>query len=67
MTYFSQASPNDFGAFDSAFVALFRIAAGDAWIESLPARGPDGQMNVGIAVYQVTYVLIVNWTRLPIR
>ena len=31
-----QVSPTDFGAFDSAFVALFRISAGDAWIESLP-------------------------------
>ncbi len=67
VTYFSQASPDDFGAFNKAFVALFRITAGDAWIESLPAYGPEGGLNPGSVVFQVTYVLIVNWTLLPIR
>ena len=67
MTYFSQAAPDDFGAFNKAFVALFRITAGDAWIESLPAHGPDGWLNPGSVMYQLTYVLIVNWTLLPIR
>ena len=67
MTYFSQAAPDDFGAFDSAFIALFRLSAGDSWIESLPARGPDGAIHTGAVAYHATYVLIVNWTLLPIR
>jgi hypothetical protein len=67
VAYFSQASPDDFGTFNSAFVALFRITAGDAWIESLPAHGPNGWLNPGSVMYQATYVLIVNWTLLPIR
>jgi hypothetical protein len=67
VTYFSQISPVDFCTFDAAFVALFRITAGDAWIESLPAHTDDGVVNPGIVTFLITYVLLVNWTLLPIR
>ncbi len=32
--------------FDRAFVTLFRIAAGDTWIESLPTLAKDGRLLV---------------------
>ncbi len=32
--------------FDRAFVALFRIAAGDTWIDTLPTLDSEGHMQV---------------------
>ena len=47
VTYFDESAPADFSEFDKAFVALFQVAAGNAWIESLPSHGPDGSLNFG--------------------
>ena len=66
MTYFSQTSPEDFGRFDSAFVALFRVTAGGSWTQSLPTRAPDGSVAFGPTLFLTTYVLLVNWTLLPV-
>jgi hypothetical protein len=47
VTYFDNDAPLDFSEFDRAFIALFRVAAGDAWVDSLPSHDPDGHMNFG--------------------
>jgi hypothetical protein len=66
VTYFSQTSPEDFGRFDAAFVALFKVTAGGAWTPSLAARGPDGSIAFGPTLFLTSYVLLVNWTLLPV-
>ena len=47
MTYFDETAGEDFSEFDKAFVALSQVAAGNAWIKSLPSHGPDGSLNFG--------------------
>jgi hypothetical protein len=66
VTYFSQTSPEDFGRFDSAFVALFKVTAGGVWTQSLAARGPDGSVVFGPTLFLTTYIMVVNWTLLPV-
>jgi hypothetical protein len=66
VTSFSDLSPGDFGSFDRAFVALFRIPGGDAWVDSLPYVNDDGTTNMGVVVFLYSFILVVNWTLLPI-
>ncbi len=66
MTYFCELSPSEFCSFDRAFVALFRISAGDAWIDSLPYVNDDGSTNLGAVFFLDSFILVVNWTLLPI-
>ena len=47
VAYFSEMAAEDFATFDLSFVALFRVASGEAWIESLPAHNPDGGVATG--------------------
>ena len=47
VTYFDETAGEDFSDFDKAFVALSQVAAGNAWIKSLPSHGPDGSLNFG--------------------
>ena len=47
MSYFDIDAPRDFSEFDSAFFALFRVVAGDPWVESIPTHGADGSINFG--------------------
>ncbi len=49
VSYFSDYAPGDFGAFDAAVVALFRVTAGDSWIESLPPHAEDGAVQAARA------------------
>ncbi len=38
VNFFSTTAPGEFLKFDRAFVCMFRIAAGETWIEDLPVR-----------------------------
>lgn len=66
VTYFSDLAPETFGAFDSAFVSLFCISAGDPLLEFIPFRAETGALNGSAVTFLTTYVLLVNWTLLPI-
>jgi hypothetical protein len=45
VSLFADAVPDHFGNFNRAFVALFRIADGDTWLDNLPILGPDGTLQ----------------------
>lgn len=45
VSLFSETDPDDFGAFDRAFITLFRVLAGAPWVESIPFVAPDGSTN----------------------
>ncbi len=66
MTYFSDSAPDEFGALDRAMVSLFRLPAGDAWVEALPSTGGGGAVDYGVVAYLTSFILVVNWTLLPI-
>ncbi len=67
MTYFAELAPEHFGVFDRSFVTMFRIAAGEAWVEELPGVGDDGYINLGTVIFIISYVIIVEWTLLQVR
>jgi hypothetical protein len=61
VTYFRDDAPDEFGKFDRAFVSMFRITAGETWVEALPRVLPDGTLNSGPAAFFLTYIALVNW------
>jgi hypothetical protein len=65
VTIFGDQAPDQFGAFDLAFVTMFRVAVGETWLgESLPIRLADGAANYPAVGFYVLFVLMVNWTLL---
>ncbi len=57
-------APQSFLKFDRAFVCMFRIAAGETWVDELPVVKEDGELNIAFASFLFSFVLIVNWTLL---
>ncbi len=43
VNFFSIPAPGEFLKFDRAFACMFRIAAGETWIEDLPVRTPTNE------------------------
>ena len=66
VSLFSDIAPDQFGRFNRAFVALFRIAAGDTWIDSLPTLGPDGEIEWKPALYVCSFIIISVWVVLQV-
>jgi hypothetical protein len=61
VTYFRDDAPDDFGKLDRAFVAMFRITAGETWVDSIPRVLPDGSLNTEPVAFFLSYIAIVNW------
>ena len=62
---FKDANPHFFGRFSSAAFTMFQIATGDAWASEVTRylwQGEDGEgeLHVGIALFFVSFVLIVG-------
>ena len=66
VSFFGTVAPEDFGVYDRAFIALFRITAGETWISSLDLLDPDGSVNWDAALYILTYIMLVNWIVLQV-
>ncbi len=66
MSLFADTAPDQFGRFNRAFVALFRIAAGDTWIDSLPALGPDGETEWKPALFVCSFIVVSVWVVLQV-
>jgi len=47
-------------------MTMFLITAGEAWLPDLPAFSESGQMNAGVVVFCVSFIVIVNWTLLQV-
>ena len=46
---------------------LFRIAAGETWLDGVAVTDDDGNVNLAIGLYVVTFIVTINWTLLQVR
>jgi hypothetical protein len=67
VNFYATDAPQSFLKFDRAFVCMFRIAAGETWVDELPVVNEDGNLNIAFASFLFSFVLIVNWTLLQAR
>ncbi len=54
-------APDAFGKFNRAFVTMFRVTAGDTWVDGMPTILQDGDLNQGFAAFITSYVIVVVW------
>ncbi len=66
VSLFSEIAPDQFGKFNRAFVTLFRIAAGDTWIDQLPMLGPDGDLEWKPSLYICSFIVLSVWVVLQV-
>ena len=66
VTLFSDLAPSTFGNLSLAIIELFRIAAGETWISGLSEADEEGNVNWGVALYVMSFILICNWTLLQV-
>jgi hypothetical protein len=66
VSLFADIAPDQFGRFNLAFVTLFRIAAGDTWIDTLPTLGPDGDLVWQPAVFVCSFIVCSVWVVLQV-
>jgi hypothetical protein len=64
VNFFSATAPQSFLKFDRAFVCMFRVAAGETWVDELSIVNEGGDLNLSFAVFLFSFVLVVNWTLL---
>jgi hypothetical protein len=67
VTLFSEIAPQDFGAFDRAFVSMFRLTAGETWLDSLERFDENGQLNYTHAMFVLSYIILVVWVLLQVH
>ncbi len=67
VNFYAMDAPQSFLKFDRAFVCMFRIAAGETWVDELPVVNENGDLNIAFASFLFSFVLIVNWTLLQAR
>ncbi len=61
VSLFAEVAPDDFQEFNRAFIAMFRVTAGETWVPSLPKVDPDGSINWQAASFIVSFIIIENW------
>jgi voltage-gated sodium channel len=66
VTIFGESAPDDFGNLSLGIISLFRIAAGETWIESVDVADEEGNVNWGTGGFVMSYILIINWTLLQV-
>ena len=66
VSLFADIAPDQFGRFNRAFASLFRIAAGDTWIDPLPILGPDGNIQWKPALYTFSFTVLGVWVVLQV-
>ena len=66
VTFYDKSAPEDFGNLSRALITMFRIAAGETWIEHQPVLRDDGTVDWATAGFIISYVLVINWTLLQV-
>ncbi len=66
VSLFSDVAPEQFGKFNRAFITLFRIAAGDTWIDSLAMLGPSGDLEWKPSLFICSFIVISVWVVLQV-
>ena len=64
---FRDAAPANFNTFDRALSTMFRLTAGETWIDGLAAySAEDGSLYYGSALFIYSYIVIVVWILLQV-
>ena len=63
---FKEMAPSSFGRFNRAFVSMFRIAAGETWIEELPILDSAGDIFWKSSLFIFSFVILNVWVVLQV-
>jgi hypothetical protein len=67
VSLFRSYAPVSFGSFDRALSSMFRLTAGETWIDELVLLDPEtGLVNLGTALFIGSYIVIVVWILLQV-
>ena len=47
-------------------ISMFRIAAGETWVDGSPILRDDGTVDWSTAAFVISFVIVVNWTLLQV-
>ena len=58
---------HSFAKFDRSIATLFRIAAGETWVDEMAVVDPEtGQVDWLEGAYVFSYIVLINWTLLQV-
>ena len=66
VSLFSDSSPDTFGKFNRAFITMFRLTAGETWVDAVPAVLDNGDLNHGFAAFVFSYIIWNVWLVLQV-
>jgi hypothetical protein len=67
VSLFRSYAPRSFGSFDRALTSMFRLTAGETWIDELVLLDPNtATVNYGTALFVCSYIVIVVWILLQV-
>ena len=66
MALFKEVVPASFDRFNLAFVSMFRIAAGESWIEELPILDASGDIYWKSSLFIFSFIIINVWVVLQV-
>jgi hypothetical protein len=67
VSLFRNYAPQTFGSFDRALSSMFRLTAGETWIDGLVPIDPEtGAVNFGTSFFINSYIVIVVWILLQV-
>jgi hypothetical protein len=66
VTLFRETAPANFDNFFRALSTMFRLTAGETWVDGLAATDEQGNQNFGTAFFIYSYIVIVVWILLQV-
>ena len=66
VTLFRETAPNNFDNFFRGLSTMFRLTAGETWVDELAAADENGNPNFGTAFFIYSYIVIVVWILLQV-
>ncbi len=67
MALYKELLPGTFGKFNLAFVSMFRIAAGETWVDNMQLIDESGDLNWMNALFVCSYLVINVWVVLQVQ
>ena len=67
VSLFRDEAPACFGSFSRALTSMFRLTAGETWLDDLAAVDHDnGMINISTVLFVNSYIIIVVWILLQV-
>ena len=66
VTLFREAAPASFGNFVRGLSVMFRLTAGDTWVDGLDEFDENGGPNYDASFFVYSYIVIVVWILLQV-